>query len=353
MEFKEVLYSVLISLILSFLFCPLIIKICNKFSLYDEVDARKIHKGNIPRLGGLAVFASLMIVWFLDRFVFDIVKTDDAATLLIGFAVILFFGVLDDILNLKAKLKFFAQICASLIVTFGSRHFTTVFVWTLPPVVGELITFIWIVSIVNAFNLIDGIDWVCGGISLFSCFVLGMIFKLQGNGIYLFYFLVCASLVGFMFWNKPDAKIFLGDGGSQTLGYLIAVAPLFNTTDFKFRIIQLPVMVLLCSIPITDVIAAIWRRTREHRKIFSPDRAHIHHKLLNVGFSKITAIMFLLALQVIICCAVMASYFMTIRNALILLAFCLIFVWGIFITFHYLNRAVNLKHSGLLEDHPM
>lgn len=347
------LLLILASVLLSLGFCPLIIHICKKFNLYDEVDPRKIHKGNIPRLGGIAVFASILIVWLSSRFLFKIVKVDFYGALFVGFGIILFFGVIDDVFNLKAKMKFFVQILAALAVSLSPTHFSSLFMWKFPPVVGEVVTFVWILSIVNAFNLIDGMDWVCGGISFLTCLALGAIFKFQNNNICLFYFIVCGALAGFLFWNKPNAKIFLGDCGSQTLGYLVAVAPLFNSVDKKFEFIQFPVMLLLCSIPLTDVIAAIWRRTREHRKIFAPDRAHIHHKLLNIGFSKIAAIFFLLMLQFAVCLAVVVSYFMSIKNGVTILCFCLVFVWGIFITFHYLNRAVNISHKGLLEDHPM
>ncbi len=347
------LFAVLLAAILSLCFCPLIIKICEKLNWYDEIDPRKIHKGKIPRLGGVAVFASFLISWTFVIFCFRNSRLVFFAPLFIGFGIILIFGVVDDIFNMRAKLKFFVQMLAALIVSISPHHFTSLFSWNFPPVVGEVITFFWILTIVNAFNLIDGMDWICGGVSFLICLTLGIIFKLEKNSIYIFYFILCGSLAGFLFWNKPDAKIFLGDCGSQTLGYLIAIAPLFNPGNPKFTFTQFPVMLLLCSIPVTDVIAAIWRRGREHRAFFSPDRAHIHHKLLNVGFSKKAAIFFLLAIQFIVCVAVFVSYFMTVRNALALLGFSLLFVWGIFITFHYLNRAVNLAHKGLLEDHPM
>lgn len=347
------LLAILGTFVLSLVFCPLIIKICKRLSLYDEVDPRKIHTGNIPRLGGIAVFASLLIVWFFVRFVFKIVVLSSYWSLFIGFAIILIFGILDDIFNMRAKLKFLMQILAALIVSVSPYHFTTFLYWKFPPFVGEILTFFWIISIVNAYNLIDGMDCVCSGISFFACFSIGfMLFKAH-NGMSLIYFMLCASLLGFMYWNKPNAKIFLGDGGSQTLGYLIAVSPFFFFDNPRFNFREIPMMVLMCSIPLTDVIAAVWRRLREHRKIFSPDRAHIHHKLLNIGFSKNAAILFLLLIQAIVTLAIIISYFMKDLAAICLMAFCLIFVWVIFIIFHYLNRAVNLSHKGKLEDHPM
>ncbi len=340
------------SFVLSFFFCPAIIKICKKLDWYDEVSPRKIHAGKIPRLGGVALFAAFLISWIGAHYFVLSTGVRFYAPLFAGFGIILLFGVIDDIFNLKAKLKFLVQMIAALAVSLSPYHFTSLFMWKFPPFAGEILTFLWIISIVNAFNLIDGMDWICGGISFLSCLTLALIFMAGNNNIFLFYFMLCGALAGFLIWNRPDARIFLGDGGSQTLGYLIAIAPLFYKGNPKFELIQFPMMILLCSIPITDVIAAILRRSREHRSFFSADRAHIHHKLLNVGFSKISAIFFLLAVQFFICLSAFVSYFMSARGAVVLLGFSLVFVWGIFITFHYLNRAVNMAHRGLLPENP-
>lgn len=347
------LLAALSAMLLSFGFCPLIIKVCKKYNLYDEVDPRKIHKGNIPRLGGIAVFLALLIVVFFVRAVFKTTEIEFYWPLLLGFLIILIFGVMDDIFDMRAKLKFLVQIVAALIVSISPYHFTRFMSWTFPPFVGNIITFFWIIAVVNAFNLIDGMDCVCSGISFFACFAVGFLLCRCSDSMSIFYFTLCGSLLGFMYWNKPDAKIFLGDGGSQTLGYLIAVAPFFSkgNVDLEFR--EIPVMFLLCSIPLTDVLAAIWRRLREHRKIFSPDRAHFHHKLLNIGFSKKGAIVFILFLQFVIMSAVVISSYMKKLAAVCMLSFCILFVWIIFIAFHYLNRNVNLCHTGKLEDHPM
>jgi len=112
-------------------------------------------------------------------------------------------------------------------------------------------------------------------------------------------------------------------------------------------------MLLIASIPLTDVIAATWRRLRDHRSIFSADRSHIHHKMLNVGFSRCATIAFLLCLQVLICFSVLISYKLTVRVATAELCLFLAIVELVFITFHYLNHSVNLRRTGHLQDHPM
>ena len=220
--------SVITALVLSFVFCPLVIAICRKFNLYDEVDPRKIHTGKIPRMGGIAIFAAFIVGQLIYLFFFKASKTRYFSPLYIGGLVILVFGILDDICNLRAKLKFFEQMAAALIVATSGCYFNHLFIWQLPPLVGRIITFFWIIGIVNAFNLIDGMDWLCGGISFLSLLTLGIVFFLDGKNIYATHFILCGAVAGFLYWNKPNAKIFLGDGGSQTLGYIIAISPLFR-----------------------------------------------------------------------------------------------------------------------------
>ena len=163
---------------------------------------------------------------------------------------------------------------------------------------------------------------------------------------------MCASILGFLIFNKPPAKIFLGDGGSQSLGYVIAMIPLFPLQG-GMEHTKLLIAILMVSIPVTDVIAAVWRRTREHRSFFSADRAHIHHKLVNVGLSKTATAVCLLLIQLFICLASLSTLLMTkTRDAIILLCVCISLVWGFFIMIHYINRMVNIRHTGHLADAP-
>ncbi|MCR5725400.1 MAG: undecaprenyl/decaprenyl-phosphate alpha-N-acetylglucosaminyl 1-phosphate transferase [Treponema sp.] len=346
------LFPCFLAVILSLVFCYLTILLCRKFNWYDEVDPRKIHTGQIPRLGGVGLFASF-IISLLVYIIFYIRRpVSFVQPLYIAALLILVCGILDDFFNLRAKLKFLVQIIVALIVCCSSNTFTMLFPFQIPLLLGRVITFIWVLGIINAFNLIDGMDWLCGGISFLILLTLGVLTFYENSAISVVYFILCGSLIGFLFWNKPDAKIFLGDGGSQTLGYIVSVSPFLNAHSHTFVYNQTLIMLLFCSIPILDVIAAVWRRRREHRAIFSPDRGHIHHKLLNIGFTKKTAIAFLLCLQALICMAVLVSVFMSPHSGMILLLFALSFVSIIFITFHYLNRSVNRLKKGHLEDHP-
>ena len=206
---------------------------------------------------------------------------------------------------------------------------------------------------VNAFNLIDGIDWLCSGISFLSIITFGVLSLIFRTYSFSLYFILAGAIAGFMVFNRPPARIFLGDSGSQTLGFAIAVFPLIYKESPSFEYNKMLIMLLIASIPLTDVIAATWRRLRDHRSIFSADRSHIHHKMLNVGFSRCATIVFLLCLQVLICFSVLISYKLTVRVATAELCLFLAIVELVFITFHYLNHSVNLRRTGHLQDHPM
>ena len=284
--------------LLNVLITPIVIALCKKYNWYDEVDPRKVHKGSVPRLGGFGVFLSFIVAASVYIFVFSPEDYFSVLPIFVGGFVIFAAGVLDDFFNLRAKLKFVIQIAAGLTVSLSPLYFHSILGFAIPSVLGRIITFLWIIGLVNAYNLIDGLDWLCGGLSFLTLMTMGFILTSYGRDAGNLYFVLCGSLAGFLVFNRPPAKIFLGDGGSQTLGYFIAVSPLFSTfgvfDDMKFI-----VLVLLTSIPVTDVIAAVWRRKRDHRAIFSADRAHIHHKLINIGFSKTTTVGFLLILQVL------------------------------------------------------
>ena len=337
---------------LSVLITPIVIALCKKYNWYDEVDPRKVHKGAIPRLGGLGVFVAFMISASLYIFAFSQEDYVFSLPIFAGGLIIFVAGILDDFLNLRAKLKFVIQIVAALIVSLSPLYFHTILGFTIPPVLGRIFTFLWIIGLVNAYNLIDGLDWLCGGLSFFTMLTMGFILTSYGKDAGNLYFILSAAIAGFLVFNKPPAKIFLGDGGSQTLGYFVAVSPLFNTFG-AFEDTKIIVLILLSSIPVTDVIAAVWRRKRDHRAIFSADRAHIHHKLVNIGFSKVTTVGFLLTLQFLICLSSLGVIFMrNKKSAVVLLFVALSFVYLFFITIHYINRAVNIKMQGHLDAAP-
>lgn len=347
-----VVFYAVAAFLLSCGLCPLIIKFCNKKQLFDEVDPRKIHTGNIPRLGGVAVFCSFVLVSVVCHYFVDDFSFSEYWQVAVAMLIVYFTGLVDDILDLPARLKFVLQILAAGIIAFSPFYFRTFLSFSIPPVLGRIGIFLWILVCINAYNLIDGLDWLCSGLSVISVLTFAACGLIKKWDYYPFLFVLAGSIAGFMVWNKPNAKIFLGDSGSTTLGFLIAVIPVLNPADKIYEYNQILTCLLVSAIPTIDVLAAVIRRTRDKRSIFSPDRAHLHHKLLNIGFSKITILVCILSMQCFIAFMIIASMFTGRRIGMAFIISAYAVICGVFILIHYVNRNVNLMHKGLLKDNP-
>ena len=161
-----------------------------------------------------------------------------------------------------------------------------------------------------------------------------------------------------LLFNKPPAKIFMGDCGSQFLGFMIAILPLYPASrDIEFN--KFMVMIVLTSFPVFDTIAAIWRRIRDKKPIMVGDRSHLHHKLLNLGFDKRQALIIVCIIQGLICLTVIFSTYLPKHKATVLLFIAILFMTGFFTIIHYTNRAVLRKiaqdnatrNSGVVPDY--
>ena len=333
---------IVLSGVLSFLSMPLIILFCKKFSLYDYQNARKIHSGNIPRLGGVGIFLSFMISASIFITTDKITNINRILPLIIAAAIIFLFALLDDLLTLPAIIKLIVQLIAVSIVVFNGFRFHQIFSWELPLPISIILTFGWILGVINAYNLIDGMDGLCGSFSITAIITLGILYTLTGNEESILCYILAASILGFLCFNWPPAKLFMGDAGSQFLGFMISVFPLFDSSNV-FEYNKLLIMIVITSFPVFDTIAAIWRRIRDKRPIMSPDRAHLHHKLLNMGYTKFTALYLLLFLQILLCGSVVISYFLGAKRGMALLIESITFIILFFSFVHYTNRAVMLK----------
>lgn len=308
-----------ISFFVSILSISAVIAFTRRFNLFDSIDERKIHEGKIPRLGGVGIFFSFVAGLLMFYF-------DDSSRAFLGPRVLLliasggmifFMGVWDDVKPWRARYKFLIQIIAAVLVLFGGFTFRKISFgslnlsfplgWFQYP-----LTFCWIIGVTNAVNLIDGLDGLAGSISTLVALTYSLFFLRYGNDVaMLVCLLIAVSVSGFLVFNLPfpKAKIFMGDGGSQFLGFILSVLPLINTRQ-GLATIALPYAAAVLLIPIFDTLAAIWRRIREHRHILEPDRLHIHHKLLMLGFSKRQTLVVVIVLQLIIALFVASSGWM-------------------------------------------
>ena len=294
---------------------PLLIKVSRMKGWFDVADERKIHSGQIPFLGGVGIFCAFMfaaVVGFLVFFAGDPDRDFAAryyALLLVGLTFVHAVGVFDDFINITAMRKLMLQAIAAGLITAGGVviHGFSVPVLGIQVELGLLaypISILWIIGIGNAVNLIDGMDGMAGGVAAFIAVAMLVLGVVAGDQLVT---LLSAALIGalfsFLIFNVPPASIFMGDGGSLFIGYLIAILPIMHSSlpnpglDFT-----IPLTLLL--IPILDTVSAILRRQRRRLPIHQADKEHAHHKLLALGLSSRQALLVVYGMSALISGAV-------------------------------------------------
>jgi len=271
---------------------------------------RHVHGRKIPRLGGLAIFvaffAPLLALFFVKSEVASVFRDNllKAAGLLLGGTVMCVVGWLDDTRRLAARHKLTAQVVAATLAYACGFQLAAVKL----PIVGEVtmgvfalpVTVIWIVGIINAINLIDGLDGLAAGVVFFAGLTNFMVAHLTGAVFPAF--IMAATLgavLGFLFYNFNPARIFMGDSGSYFLGFVLATTALVGAVQKTSTAIALLVPVVALGIPIFDTLFSIVRRILERRPIFSPDRGHLHHRLLDMGITHRRAVLLLYGVSVV------------------------------------------------------
>jgi UDP-GlcNAc:undecaprenyl-phosphate GlcNAc-1-phosphate transferase len=350
------------SFMISAIIVAQVLMLSHKKSWYDPVDERKIHTGDIPRLGGIGFASAFICISFGIGVVIPLlpVQIISGANFHISFlspivSMILIFvsGVFDDFKPMAPRYKLLIQVIAAFLVVIPGYTFRSM-VFSGPGILGNLswlrypLTFIWIVGLTNAVNLIDGVDGLAGGISALAALFFALGFSLIPNNSAMVLICLClsAAVAGFLIFNMPfpRAKIFMGDGGSQFLGFILALLPLINT---RGECSGLPLLyaAALLSIPILDTFAAIWRRIRDKRRIDTPDRLHIHHKLMGLGFNAWGVDATLYGLQIVLGVLVFESLRFKGTFSLIFLGAAYIVALGFFSTIHFMNRYVVQKRN--------
>lgn len=268
----------------SILLTPLVKKLAFIVGATDKPNYRKVHQKIMPRLGGLAIYISFIIGLLVLH-----PGAPYAAQIVIGSIIIIITGILDDIYELSAKVKFIAQIsAASVVVIWGGVHVQFINL----PFGGHVefgylsipLTIIWIVGITNAINLIDGLDGLAAGVSSIALITISGMAIIMGDGyVTAVASIVLASTLGFLFYNFHPAKIFMGDTGALFLGYMISVLSLLGFKNVT--IISFIVPIIILGVPISDTFFAILRRIVNKKPLSAPDKSHLHHCLLRSGFT--------------------------------------------------------------------
>ncbi|TGB02381.1 glycosyltransferase family 4 protein [Halobacillus salinus] len=317
MEYKALLFC----LIASILITPLVKKLAVKIGATDQPNHRKVHQIVMPRLGGLAIFLS-----FATGMLFFFPESELTWPILIGATIIVITGVLDDIMELSPKLKLLGQLVATGVVVSGG----VVVEFINLPFGGQIefgilsipITVLWIVGITNAINLIDGLDGLAAGVSSIALLTISGMAITMGNVFVVFAgFMMLGATVGFLVYNFYPAKIFMGDTGALFLGFMISVLSLLgfkNVTLFSFII---PVIIL--GVPISDTLFAIVRRVLQKKPLSAPDKSHLHHCLINLGYSHPETVLIIYAVASLFSLAAVIFTKTTMFGAAIVL-FCLV-----------------------------
>ncbi|MGE8033483.1 undecaprenyl-phosphate alpha-N-acetylglucosaminyl 1-phosphate transferase [Lysinibacillus sp. KCTC 33748] len=283
--------SIIAAFVASILLTPLVKRLAFKIGAVDAPNYRKVHARIMPRLGGLAIFLSFLIAVAIFQPILIINENGSnfLLAIIIGACIIVATGVVDDMREISAKAKLVGQLIAALIVIFvGGIQIDMI---TLP-FVGELnfgllsipLTIIWIVGITNAINLIDGLDGLAAGVSTIALITLAVMAIIMNNMFVLaIAAILAAATFGFLFYNFHPAKIFMGDTGALFLGFMISVLALLGFKNVTVVSLIIPVIIL--GVPISDTFFAIVRRVRMKKKWSDPDKSHLHHRLLDMGFT--------------------------------------------------------------------
>lgn len=296
-----------LSAVMAAIFTPLTIKLAKKIGVMDiPNDARKIQKEPMPRLGGLAFIMSFLISCL---FVFATYEVNDNINLMgffLGAAIVAMTGFIDDARGLKPWVKLLGQSLAAIcVILSGVRIFYVEIpfldLYGLNDIVSTIITFCWIVGVTNAFNLIDGLDGLATGVSAISTLSMLVIFILNGAGASVFILVsaLLGGLIGFLPYNFNPAKTFMGDIGSNFLGFTLATVSMIGLAKtYTLMAIVLPVIIL--GLPIFDTLFAIGRRIAHHKPIMQADRGHLHHKLMDAGLSQRQVVMILYSVTAVL-----------------------------------------------------
>ena len=275
----SLIMSFVVTMVITALLIPIVMKIGAKLGIVAHKNKRTVHKVEVPRIGGYAIYISSLIgmVIFL--------KTDPQINaILIASFLVFFIGLFDDVHDLSPKTKLIVELIAALIVILYGDIYLKGFDFlpaNWPPILPGAITVLWIVGITNAINLIDGLDGLSSGISIIVLFTISITSLTSGRTDIASLSLVLAgAIMGFLFYNFHPAKIFLGDCGALYIGFMISVISLlgFGYNVSTFFTLGAPIVVLM--VPIMDTLIAIIRRKVHHKKFSEADKAHLHHNLM-------------------------------------------------------------------------
>ena len=340
---KELTYfnifgAFLLAFAVSFLMTPVAKWIAPKIGAMDiPKDNRRMHKKPMPRFGGMAIYLGTMcsILYFLKG-------NEHLPAILIGGTLIYVLGVVDDLTDLDARIKFGCQAAIAILMYFmGLRiEFITNYFgggghWQFGTALCFIVTILWIVGITNTINLIDGLDGLAAGVAAIAALSIAYVAYIHGDRYGMM--IVCIGMMalaggalGFLPYNFYPAKLFMGDSGSLFLGFMIAIFSVISPLK-RSTLLAVIVPVLVLGIPIFDTLLAIVRRILSGKPIMSPDKEHLHHRLMKSGYGQRRAVLMIYGISTIMGMAAVLMSREYYKDASVLILTALLYIY-VFLT---------------------
>ena len=316
----DIAIAFLLAFITTFVVTPHTMRLAKKVGAIDIPNDRRVNKKPMPRLGGLAVISGFLvsiIYLFITTSIegkLNLFGEENYYIKMIGFfAGILVLGItcyIDDVKGIPSLVKLTAQIIASIIVVACGIRIENISIpftegkIVISGIISYIITVCWIVGITNAINLIDGLDGLSSGVTLISCLSLLMVFALNGSPLIAIVLItaLAGALVGFLPFNFSPAKTFIGDTGSNFMGFSLAIISILGVAKTYTALVLIAPIIIL-GMPIFDTIFAIFRRIikgKSIKAVFKPDKGHLHHKLMAKGYTQKQAVLIMYGITAIL-----------------------------------------------------
>jgi len=329
------------SLILSMLLIPLLVRFAANFHLVDEPDERKVHAVAIPRIGGIAIgigFIIPLLLWLSF--------SQQAVGLIVGGLIIHLFGLWDDVACLNYKIKFFGQLLGiTFAILYGDImiYYVPFSLIPIPVYLAFPLTLFFLLGVTNAINLSDGLDGLAGGVTFLSFSILLLLAYESGDtSLTMMIVALSGALLGFLRFNTRPARLFMGDSGSQLLGFMLASFIIILLQDSN-RALSPVIGFLILGLPILDTLFVMVQRLKEGRSPFSPDMNHIHHKLMSLGMNHHESVVTIYFAQAIF---VVSAILLRYQSDSLIMA---LYLTGCTVIFYLLRTGERLgwkKHGG-------
>lgn len=351
-ELSSYLLIAIMSMAIAMAMIPIMMRLAPYIGMVDKPDGRKVHTTSIPRSGGVGIVVGIIIPLFLwlDFSQFTI-------SFIAGCVVLLVFGAWDDAKNIRPLYKFFGQfIAAILVVYYGDlyvHHFPFLGLTEIPEYISKPFTVFAIVGMINALNLSDGLDGLAGGEALISLIAITFLsFQFNGEDALIIAAATIGGIFGFLRFNSHPARIFMGDTGSQTLGFILAVLAVLLTQSVN-SIVSPVIALLLLGFPVVDSVVVFYLRARRGDSLVVAAKDHLHHRLLGLGFYHYESVMVIYSIQILlIASAVLLPYESDALLISIYIGFCILLftVVTYFERRHWSAHGNEVNSTKLLSD---